>query len=70
MTVRELADLVVAVRDTDAGPRVELTARSGQVLLGLPPAEAAVAGAWLATTAARAGHPAPGAPQPGHEPGG
>jgi hypothetical protein len=46
-----LADVVVSVRDTDGGPRVELADRAGAVLLSLPPEEAAVVGAWLATTA-------------------
>ena len=52
--IGRLADVVVSLRDTDRGPRVALANRAGAVLLSLPPSEAAVVGALLATTARRA----------------
>jgi regulator of RNase E activity RraA len=60
--IRRLADVVVSLRDTDHGPRVELTAdrRGKVVMLSLTPSDAAVVGALLATTA----HSATNRPNP------
>ena len=50
--IRHLAEVVVSVRDTDTGPRVELAGPCGRVVaLSLTPSDAAVVGALLATTA-------------------